>query len=392
MSLSKMFVTIFGILLSIGDASAGGAPVFVGLDADMSLGSAQSGEAIRRGMEIAIDEINTAGGVIGRPLRIEVRDHRGNPSRGADNMAEFATMENLVAVVGGLHTPVALHELKAVHTHRIIYLSPWAAGTSVVENGFSPNFVFRISVRDEFAGGFLVEKALKRGYSKIALVLENTGWGRSNERAMKSALEAKRLSPASVVWFHWGEGNADKVLNEVERSGAEVVLLVANAPEGLVIVRSMAALAADRRMPILSHWGITGGSFFKEARDAIPFIDLSFLQTFSFLAPPFQDRADRVVRAYLDRYPATGDKGGIFSPVGTAHAYDLIHVLARAIESAGTINQTAVRDALERLDRYEGLVRNYEPPFDEKRHDALDTTDFRMARFDDNGVIVPLGE
>ena len=52
MSLSKMFVTIFGILLSIGDASAGGAPVFVGLDADMSLGSAQSGEAIRRGMEI----------------------------------------------------------------------------------------------------------------------------------------------------------------------------------------------------------------------------------------------------------------------------------------------------------------------------------------------------
>lgn len=83
-------------------------PVMVGLDADMSSSSAQAGEAIRRGALLAIEEINASGGVLGRPLELVVRDHRGNPARGLDNMLEFADMPGLLAVIGGLHTPVAL--------------------------------------------------------------------------------------------------------------------------------------------------------------------------------------------------------------------------------------------------------------------------------------------
>ena len=383
---------LLGVWLWAGIGSAQTLPIIVGLDADMSLGSARSGEAIRRGMEIAVDEINAAGGVIGRPLRIEVRDHRGNPSRGTDNIAEFAAMEDLVAVVGGLHTPVALHELKAIHEHEILYLDPWAAGTTIVKNGYLPNFVFRVSVRDEYAGGYLVGSAMRRDFSKLALVLENTGWGRSNERAMIGALAARASKPACVAWFHWGAGNAETVLDDVERCGADAILLVANAPEGLVIVRSMADRPVDRRIPILSHWGIAGGSFFQDGKDAITEVDLSFLQTFSFLAPKFPKRAERVVAAYLARYPDAAGKQDIFAPAGTAHAYDLIHVLVRAIAAAGTVERDAVRDAMEHLGRYEGLVRDYDPPFTPYRHDALDRSDFRMARFDEHGTIVPINE
>lgn len=118
--------------------------ILIGLDADMSSGSAKAGEAIKRGMEIAVDEINGQGGVLGRNLDIIVKDHRGNPARGVDNLEELARTENLVAVMGGLHTPVAMHELKTIHKNGLPFLVPWAAGTPVVANGFDPNFVFRV--------------------------------------------------------------------------------------------------------------------------------------------------------------------------------------------------------------------------------------------------------
>jgi len=100
--------------------------IVIGLDADMSSGNAEAGEAIRRGIVLALDELHRAGGLLGRPLQLVVRDHQGNPARGVDNMEAFARMDNLVAVVGGIHSPVALAELETVHRHRLIFLVPWA--------------------------------------------------------------------------------------------------------------------------------------------------------------------------------------------------------------------------------------------------------------------------
>jgi len=87
----------------------------------------------------------------------------------------------------------------------------------------------------------------------------------------------------------------------------------------------------------------------------------------------------------------TVDQHGIFfSPAGTAQAYELIHLLARAIQQAGTLDRSAVRDALENLPAYAGLIRNYTTPFTAGHHDALDATDFRLARYDSDGTIGPL--
>ncbi|MCF8081654.1 MAG: ABC transporter substrate-binding protein [Deltaproteobacteria bacterium] len=364
-------------------------PIMVGLDADMSSGSARSGEAIRRGIVLAMDEINGRGGVLGRPLQLVVKDHRGNPARGVDNIKAFGDMKNLVAVVGGLHTPVALAELEAIHKNRIIYLDPWAAGTPVVDNGYDPNFVFRVSVRDEYAGGFLVDKALEMGHKKVALLLEQTGWGRSNERSMKEALKTRWLRPVTIQWFHWGVQDLTRQIRGAREAGADVIILVANAPEGIVAVTSMAGLPPEQRLHIISHWGITGGEFFKHAEERLKQVHLVFLQTYSFLDPPFPEKAEALFSAYQKKFPECNTVEDIFAPVGTAHAYDLMHLLALAIEKAGTTDRPAVRKALENLDPYQGLVRYYDPAFTKDRHDALDASDFSLARYTPEGIIVP---
>ncbi len=381
-----------GVLMS-GLSLAVASPVLIGLDADMSSGSARSGESIRRGVELAIDEINQQGGVLGRPLQLVVRDHRGNPARGVDNIDAFAAMESLIAVVGGLHTPVAMKELKTVHRHKLPFLIPWAAGTPVVENGFSPNYVFRVSVRDQYAGGFLVKQALSQGYRKIGLLLERTGWGRSNLKAMSAALAEQQLQPAVTEWFHWGEEDFRPMLEKMHRQGVETILLVGNAPEGKALVKSMVQLPEAERKPIFSHWGITGGTFFQDVGALLEQeVDLQFLQTYSFLDPANAEHASTVVQQYCEKY-GCGQSGkpeqAIFAPTGTAHAYDLIHLLAKAIARAGVVEREAVQQALEQIPYHQGLVRTYQPPFTTELHDALFVEDFRMARYNKHGTIIP---
>lgn len=275
-----------GVMAACITMAAGGAvadqsaePILIGLDADMSSNAALSGESIRRGVVLAMNRINRRGGVLNRPLKLVIRDHRGIPARGVDNMEDFAKMDQLAAVVGGIHTPVALAELEAIHRHKILYLGPWAAGTPVVMNNRSPNFVFRVSVSDRHAGGFLVGAARDRGFRKPGLLLWRTGWGRSNEKAMKAAMSRIGMTHAGVQWFNTGTRNTTNQIKALAANGADVIMLVANPADGLVTIRNVADMPTNSRLPIISHWGITGRDFFREAPKAIQKIDLSFLQT-----------------------------------------------------------------------------------------------------------------
>ena len=374
----------------VAPASSTENPIVIGLDANLSNPSInQAGEAIRRGMLIAVDEINAGGGVLGRRIEVVTRNNRGIPARGVDNIRDLAAIDDLVAVFGGMLTPVSLAELPAIHEDKVIYLSPWAAGTHIVDNGFEPNYVFRLSVRDEFAGGFLIDDAIKRGFKRPGLLLWRTGWGRSNNKAISAAAEREGLEIAGVEWFNTGEEDLAPYIDALKAAKADVILLVANAAEGMAAIHAVEAMADSERLPIMSHWGITGGRMSGPEHHVMHNLDLSVLQTFSFFDPPFPDRAQSVRDAYCQRFGPCRTTADIAAPVGVAHAYDLVHILKRAIEKSGSTDRTAVRAALEQLTAYTGLVRRYDPPFTPQRHDALDASDFRMAGFDDKGAIIP---
>jgi len=332
LTLVRSVVLLIGVMMGPHHLQAA-PPIVIGLDTDMSSIAAKGGEAIKRGALIAIHEINQQGGLLGRKFELRVKDHRGNPARGIDNIDAFAEDPGVVAVLGGVHTPVALRELATIHRHGIPYLVPWAAGTPIIDNGHEPNFAFRLSVRDQHAGAFLVEQALKQGYSRPALLLEQTPWGKSNRRAMTTALESHGLEADLVEWFNWGNRDLTPQLEALKRGKADVILLVSNAPEGAVLAKNLAAMPKVRRLPVISHWGIAGGDFSAMVGSNLQKIDLSFLQTFSFFNPPDPQRADQVLKLYCDLFDIC-NKASIPAVVGTAHAYDLVHILSRAIAAS----------------------------------------------------------
>lgn len=361
----------------------------IGLDAAMSGDFAKSGVSIWRGMVLAVDEINTNGGLLGRKLQILVKDHKANPARGVNHIQDFSTRDRFLAVMGGMHTPVMLHELPALHDNKIVSLVPWAAGTNIVDNGHNPNYVFRLSVRDAFAGPFLVKKLVDAGYDNPALFLENTGWGRSNREALTEALQKRGLSPSTVSWFNWSEKTFRDDIEQARDEGADIIVFVGNAPEGTTLVKSMTDLGTSKRLPILSHWGITGGQFFENTRSALSKIQLRVLQTRSFLDPSDTEYARVKLQIYCEKFGCSEpDVNNIFAPVGTAHAHDLVHLLGRAVRKANSMEPTEIRVAMENLKEWQGIVRNYDQPFSSTNHEALTMNDLRLTRFDSSGGLV----
>jgi branched-chain amino acid transport system substrate-binding protein len=248
-----------------------------------------------------------------------------------------------------------------------------------------------VSVRDAFAGGFIVQYASALGYKKIGLLLERTGWGRSNEAAAITALSKIGEKPVGIEWFNWGAQDLSKEIKQLVGSGAEAIFLVANPREGGIVVNSMATLPEYDRRPIISHWGISGGDFFKDNQKVLREVDLSFLQTFSFFKPKHAARSETFFVKMKNTYSDIQKPEDVLSPVGAAHAYDLVHLLAKAIKQADSIDRPAVRTALENLSTHSGLMKDYAPAFTSDRHDALNRKDFIMTYYDDSGVIRPVG-
>jgi branched-chain amino acid transport system substrate-binding protein len=365
-------------------------PIIIGLDADLSAGAARGGQAILRGAEIAVDKINAAGGVLGRPLQLAIKDHRGNPARGVDNVEDLLKIDNLVVILGGAQTPVALAELEIIHENKMILLIPWAAGTPIIDNNYDPNFVFRVSVRDEFAGSFLIKAAQNRGFVCPGLLLWRTGWGRSNEKAMNDAMRDVGIEAAKVEWLNSSEPDLTRQLDSLAAKGADVIMLVSSAADAVTAIKNMSEKPEAERLPIISHWSLAGGDFFEKSSEYLKKVDLTFLQTFSFVKPPFPDRAEILRNAYCARYGPCKTVADLKSPVGIAHSYDLVHLLALAIEQADSIDPILVREQLQSIDRYEGVMRNYNPPFTADRHDALDASDFNLSKYNNMGAIIPL--
>ena len=377
------------LLLSTATPAQSARPVLVGIDAEFGLDNSTSAQAIELGARIAMAEINQNGGVLGgRMLDLVTRDHRAITARGMKNIREFAEMPDVVAVLGGRFSPIVIEQLPVLKEAKLPFIAVWSAADAIVDNGSQPNFVFRLSLRDSLAMPFLLQNARQRGLDKVGLLLANTSWGRSNLVAVEKHMRSQRLPKVvDVAWYNFQEPSLVDRYLKLLNAGAKAIVLVANDDEAALLVREVAALPAQQRIPLISHWGVTGGRFFEAAGPAAKLVDFSVVQTFSF----FNARREPLQR-FMAAAAGLGVKRieDIESPVGVAHAYDAVHVLARAIRLARSTDRSAVRQALEQVPAYKGLVRDYAPAFTASRHEALDSTQLLMARYRDDGVLVPV--
>ena len=360
-------------------------PVVVALVAAMSGGSALSGEAIKRGLTVAIDEINGRGGVLGgRKIELVIRDEEGNPSKGVTAARDVIEREKAVAVFGGLHSPVGLAMMPVFHELKVPYVGTWAAATGITRNPNKPNFMFRVSANDDIVDHFLAKHVVEKlGKKKPGVILENTPWGASNQEGLTKWFSKMNVQPAGIEKFNWNDPDMTPQLLRLKNGGADSIVMVANAPEGAQVVKGRAKIGWN--VPTVSHWGISGGRFAELTGELSE--SVVFVQTYSFFGKQ-SEIGERVIAALKAKYGIKGPED-ILAPVGTANAYDAMQLVAAAIEKAGAADGAKIRDALENLGEHRGLIKTYPRPLTPDEHDALTESDYILVTWK-GGKIVPV--
>ncbi|HEY0440746.1 MAG TPA: ABC transporter substrate-binding protein [Xanthobacteraceae bacterium] len=361
-------------------------PIRIGHVAALSGASAQSGEAITRGLALAIDEINAKGGLLGgRKLELVQRDDESVPPKGLLAARELIFKEKVDAIFGGIDTPVSLAIAPLVNKEKKIFIAVWAAGTGITRNGAKPNYVFRVSAVDDLVDIKLLKYAHQKfGAKKAGLMLINNPWGESNEKGLHAASTADpTVQIAGVGKFESNDVDMVPQLARLKDAGADTIILVVNTPPGAQMMKSRERMGW--KVPVISHWGISGGRFPELAGPTAG--DAHFVQTYSFFGKQ-SSVGERVLAALKKKYPQVKGPEEIFAPVGTANAYDAMHLLGLAIEQAKSTDADAVRTALEDLKTpYEGLIKTYSHPFTADNHDALGPDDYVMVRYDGDKIV-----
>ncbi len=359
--------------------------VKLGLVAAMSGQSAKSGEAIVRGLSVAVDEINAKGGLLGKKVELLVRDDESNPAKGVVAARELVQREKVVAMFGGLDTPVSLAIVPFANQSKVPFMGVWAAGTPITRNGAAENYVFRVSAVDELVNIAMLDYALKKYQAKKpGLILVNNAWGESNEVGLKKALSVKAIAAAGIEKFEGNDVDVVPQLTRLRGAGADVLFMVGNVGPSAQVVKSLDRMSWN--VPIVSHWGPAGGRFSELAGPSAE--KVHFIQTYSF-SGKLSPKGEGVLAALKKKYPEIKTLADITPAVGIANAYDAMHLTALAIAKAGVGDGVKIRQAFYEIDSYEGLIKTYKKPFTPQNQDALGPADYIFTFFK-GGEILPL--
>jgi branched-chain amino acid transport system substrate-binding protein len=372
-------------------------------DADYS-NHESSALSMMMGLNTALDEVGFQ--LQGYRLELVPKNHRGNSARSKQHMKEFIEDPDALFILGGLHSPPYIRYRDYINENQVLLLIPWAAGGPITRFDQGLNWVFRLSIDDTKAGYRMIQYAHDKKSCKTPhLLLEDTPWGKSNFETMSKAMKQYSNVKLSVSWFNWNTkvNSARILLRDIANSGSDCILFVGNSIEGVDIFEAIVSLEESQRLPVVSHWGITGGDFEKhidaQKREKL---DLSFIQTcFSFLG----DKDNAIKNSIFDRakklYPqALESSVDVSSPAGFIHSYDLGKLFIQAVNEIKLtgdvrIDRVAIRNKFENIGTpVEGLLKIYSAPFsawstdDQDAHEALGLDDFCMATYDKYGHVV----
>jgi branched-chain amino acid transport system substrate-binding protein len=339
-------------------------PIRIGLIFPLTGGSSDMGNSARIGAEVAVNEINDAGGFLGRRLELVIRDDKADPETGLKAAEELVLKEKVVATIGFCNTGVAAKALDVFQKNQHVLLVPCATGSILTAKyPAAESYIFRNSARDALQTQFLVDEIVKRGLNKVALLVDSSGYGDAGLKDLEAALARAKLQPQIVLRFKVGTQSLVQELNQARQSGADSLIGWTVGPEQGVLSAGRAAIGWS--VPQFGPWGLSHRSAFEVSKGAVE--GAMMVQT--VLPNPFMERNSSFLRGYAKR----SKEVMIGSMMSASQSYDATHLLLRAMfETRGTMTGPALKKALENLPRpYQGVVTTYDRPFSAQEHDAI---------------------
>ncbi len=326
-------------------------PIRIGALAPLSApGSVVAGEAISDAMNIAIDEINAAGGLLGRPLELVIFDSEGLPERGTAGAERLINQDKVIAIAGGSHSSVGVAAKEVAHDNNIpiVLVNTWNDTITSVQY---PQ-VFRIAPLSSEVSAIDVNfmKWLRDDVGmtleKVVLLTENTDYG--IPAAEDTAWFLSETGIDSVTFgVDIGTQDFAGIIERIKAEHPDLIMSLATGEASYNFAQQSAdAGIGPQDVPtICDHVALVSDAFWSNVPDG----NYCFVRRIGLPPPLYNELAHSFLASYEARTGKVGAESYAFA------AYDAIRIIAQAVTEAGTIEPGAIIAALENI-TYEGAL------------------------------------
>jgi branched-chain amino acid transport system substrate-binding protein len=321
----------------LGAPALGHAEVLIGLPAPYTGPNAWMGEGIERGAEMAVADLNTAGGVLGQPARlVKVDDYC--ESEQALAAANKLVAEHVAVVIGHQCSGAAIPASKIYAAVGVLMMTPNATNPLVTEQGFKN--VFRFCGRDDLQGAMAGTYLADQWSGKhIAILHDGQAYGQGLSEEVNKTLHARGVSVAMLEGITPGLADYFDVMEKIQTADIDVLYYGGYSPEAGVLIRGLRDRGDD--VQLVAGDGINSADFGLIAGKASD--GTLFTSTLDLRDAP--QATDFVARLRSEHY----------EPIGPSFlAYGAIQAWAEAVETAGTLELEAVIRSL-RSNRFDTI-------------------------------------
>lgn len=306
--------------------------------------AAMYGEYQVNAVQMAIDEINAAGGVLGMQMEVTYLDDQSKPQVAMQAMQKLIREINPVAVFGPDWSGNTLASMPIAQRNRTPQLS--SSKSRAITHKGNP-YVYRVVAMGPFIGQALAEYARDQGYKKVAIFYTNNDYGLSGGEGALAACKALGLEVMAYETCNIGDNDFTAQIQTLKNSGAEVLLNYSIQVEGAKSLKQMRELGMN--LPVLGGDAFVTDDFAKLVGDDIM---EGIIAASSFIPTADTPRVVKFVEDYRARFGNTPED----------HApcfYDGVYVLKEAIERAGSLDREKINAELMKTKGYAGVQGDY---------------------------------
>lgn len=302
----------------------------------------------RKGMELALAQINEAGGVLGKQIEFIFYDNEYDNAKAVENAIKFATQDNVVAMLGPATSSPSLAVGAIAKEYEIVNFTPSATAAGVTMDGDVVNpWVYRASFIDPFQGLVVANFATNDLDATKAVVMysDSSDYSVGLAESFTEKFEENGGEVVSTVTYTDVDNDFSAQLTRVVNEDFDVIFVGDYAERGALIVRQAREMGLD--VPILGPDGFDTPDFNDLAGGADNVNDVYFVNHFSVL---LED--PKVVDFIEDYREMHGEDPNALS----ALAYDAVYMLVKAIELADSEDPQAIKEALESFPKFSGVT------------------------------------
>lgn len=275
---------------------------------------------LANGVKMAVNDINNHGGVLGRKIKVIMKDDKLSVSKGLIIAQQFANNPNMIAVIGHLNSYISIPASAVYQFAGLVMISPGSSGQRLTHQGF--NLVFRTIPNDKSQGRQLAEYAAKRHYKKVIIYYIKNAYGLDLANYFEKRAEALGIDVVDRRSYDKASRNYRQVLQDWQSLyNFDAIFLAGSLPESADIIREMRSVGI--KVPVFGGAGLDSTQLIKLGGKPVEGTVVT-----SFFAP---DAPNPMVRKFDAGYEA---RYGELPDSSAAGGYDAINLLAYAITKA----------------------------------------------------------